>query len=119
MTILVTILIAFAILFHVFAFFMESVFWRTPYAMRAFNMSPENSAITRTFAFNQGVYNLFLAAGLAWSLLAPDPVGFQAKVFFLSCIAIAGIIGGLSVSKRIFVLQALPALMALVLLLVP
>jgi len=68
-------------------------------------------------AANQGLYNGFLAAGLIWGLL--DPVnGFNTLVFFLSCVIVAGIYGALSVSKSIFWVQALPAIIALSLLFV-
>lgn len=117
MTTLTSVLIALIALFHVFAFLMESVFWKTPHAMRLFGMTVESASTTRVLAINQGVYNLFLAAGLLWSLVAADPVGFQTSIFFLSCVVIAGVVGGLSVTKRVFIVQALPALIALVLVL--
>jgi len=64
-------------------------------------------------AANQGLYNGFLVAGLAWGLLAPDPVGFQVTVFFLGCVIVAGLFGAATVSRRILVVQALPAALAL------
>ncbi len=68
-------------------------------------------------AANQGLYNGFLAAGLVWGLLHPDPAfGFQIKTFFLLCVIVAGLYGGYSVSRRIVMVQALPALVALILL---
>ena len=63
---------------------------------------------------NQGLYNGFLAAGLAWSLFADDTV----KIFFLSCVIVAGIFGAFTVSKRIFYIQALPAIVGLALVLI-
>ncbi len=63
---------------------------------------------------NQGLYNGFLAAGLVWSLLAGDPVDYQAAVFFLVCVIVAGLYGAATVSRRILVVQALPAAVALV-----
>lgn len=113
----ISLLIILIALFHIFAFLMESVFWQTPYAMRLFGMTAESASATRVLAINQGVYNLFLVAGLIWSLVATDPVSFETSIFFLSCVVIAGIVGGLSVTKRVFVVQALPALIALVLVL--
>ena len=115
MNLLAEALIAAISLFHVLTFYLESVAWQTPGAMRLFRATPESAAATRVLALNQGVYNLFLAAGLAWSLIAPEPTGFQAKLFFLACVTIAGLVGGISVSKRIFAFQALPALIALAL----
>lgn len=68
-------------------------------------------------AANQGLYNGFLAAGLIWGLLHPNlAFGFQIQVFFLLCVIVAGLYGGYSVSKRIIMVQALPAAVALVLL---
>ena len=67
----------------------------------------------RHLAANQGLYNGFLAAGLVWGLIAADPVGFQAKVFFLVCVIIAGLYGARTVSSRILFIQAVPAVLAL------
>ena len=67
-----------------------------------------------TLAANQGLYNGFLAAGLIAGLLLPDPSGFLFKVFFLGCVIVAGIYGAATVSRRILVVQALPAALALV-----
>ncbi|MEK7510995.1 MAG: DUF1304 domain-containing protein [Patescibacteria group bacterium] len=115
--IVIEILIAGIALFHVFAFVMESVLWETPRARRIFNTTPETARATRVLALNQGVYNLFLAAGLVWSLTATDPVGYETKIFFLSCVVIAGVVAGFTVSKRVFIVQAVPALIALALVL--
>ena len=73
--------------------------------------SPIESA---PLAANQGLYNGFLVAGLVWGLLAADPIGFQVKVFFLACVIVAGLYGAATVSRRILVVQALPAALALV-----
>lgn len=115
MAALTSLLIVLIALFHVCVFFLESVFWERPNVMRAFRITPKNAGTTWALALNQGVYNLFLAAGLAWSLLAPSPEDLHIKVFFLSCVIVAGIVGGFSVSRRIFFLQTLPALLALLL----
>ena len=66
-----------------------------------------------TLAANQGLYNGFLAAGLAWGLVAADPVGFQVRVFFLGCVVVAGLYGAATVSRRILLVQAIPAAVAL------
>ena len=63
---------------------------------------------------NQGLYNGFLAAGLIWSLVAGANTGFAAKVFFLVCVAVAGIFGAVTVSPRILFVQTVPAATALV-----
>ena len=67
----------------------------------------------RALAANQGLYNGFLVAGLVWGLLAADPIGFQVQVFFLACVIVAGVYGAATVSRRILVVQALPAALAL------
>ena len=64
-------------------------------------------------AANQGLYNGFLAAGLVWSLLAPAAYATQLALFFLACVLVAGIYGGFTANKRIWLLQALPAALAL------
>jgi putative membrane protein len=78
-------------------------------------MTPEEAAETKVLAANQGLYNGFLAAGLAWGLLL-GPAGLGIKVFFLVCVAIAGVFGAATVSRQIFWVQAFPALFALALL---
>ena len=65
-------------------------------------------------AANQGLYNAFLVAGLLWGLIAADPVGFQVTVFFLACVIVAGAYGAATVNRRILVVQAVPAAIALV-----
>ena len=65
-------------------------------------------------ATNQGLYNGLLAAGLIWGVVAADPVGFQAKVFFLACVIVAGVFGAATVNSRIMFVQAAPAAVALV-----
>ena len=64
------------------------------------------------------LYNGFLVAGLVWGLLAADPIGFQVKLFFLGCVVVAGVFGAATVSRRILVVQALPAALALAALLI-
>lgn len=54
-----------------------------------------------------------MAAGLVWGLIAADPVAFQARVFFLSCLIVAGVYGAATVSRKILYVQALPSALAL------
>jgi putative membrane protein len=89
--------------------------WQTPRAFKAFGTNKESARTSQQLATNQGVYNLFLAAGLIASLLFTDPISFAFKVFFLSCIVIAALTAGLTVSKRIMLIQGTPALLALAL----
>ena len=95
---------------HVGIMVLEMFFWDHPVGRRVFNMTPEVSAASRVLAANQGLYNGFLAAGLFWGLARGDG---GIKVFFLVCVAIAGIFGGLTAKPSILVTQLLPAALAL------
>ncbi len=97
---------------HIGILILEMFFWDRPVGRRIFGMTPELSAATATLAVNQGLYNGFLAAGLIWGLISDRRV---IKLFFLACIVIAGIFGGITAKPSIFLAQALPALIALVL----
>lgn len=114
---LIVSLIVLLVLFHIYAFVLEVFLWQTPRAFEAFGTNEKTAAASQALATNQGVYNLFLSAGLIWSLFAADPTGYQAKVFFLSCIAVAAVTAGATVSKRIMLIQGTPALLALLLVL--
>ncbi|MCL4268448.1 MAG: DUF1304 domain-containing protein [Anaerolineales bacterium] len=108
------ILIVIVALLHFFFLYLEMFLWDKPRGMKSFNLTEEFAKQSKRLAMNQGLYNGFLAAGLLWGLFAGDPV----KIFFLSCVIIAGIFGAFTVSKRIFYIQAVPAILALVILLV-
>ncbi len=114
MNIIVNTIIGIVALLHTYFFILEMFLWEKPAGRKSFRTTAEFAAQSKTLAANQGLYNGFLAAGLVWSLFAGDAV----KIFFLSCVIIAGIFGAFTVSKRIFYIQALPALIGLVLLLV-
>ena len=80
------------------------------------NFPPELFEPTKPLAANQGLYNGFLAAGLLWSFMIQDPVWqTNISIFFLGCVTIAGIYGAFTATKKIFFVQALPALLAIVL----
>jgi putative membrane protein len=101
-------------LLHLYFLVLEMFLWRTR-ARRLFGMSAEKAEATAQLAQNQGLYNGFLAAGLVWAVFSRT--GFAPRAtFFLVCVALAGIFGAVTVSRRIFYVQALPALVALVLL---
>jgi putative membrane protein len=87
--------------------------WEKPRTRAAFGMSAEQAAQSKVLAANQGLYNGFLAAGLIWSLLAPAAYATQLALFFLACVLIAGLYGGATANKRIWLVQALPAALAL------
>lgn len=95
---------------HVGIMVLEMFFWDHPVGRKIFNMTPEVSATSRVLAANQGLYNGFLAAGLFWGLATRAG---RLKVFFLACVAIAGIFGGLTAKTSILVTQFLPAALAL------
>lgn len=100
-------------LLHVYILVLEMFLWDKPKGMKAFNLTPEFAAQTKTLAANQGLYNGFLAAGLFWGL-ALGPAGFAVKVFFLLCVLVAGLYGAATASRRILYVQALPAALALI-----
>src|SRR5262249_42541592 len=110
------IVIAIVALLHVWFLVLEMFLWTTPYGRKTFAMSAEQAAATRTLAMNQGLYNGFLAAGLFWGLLVGGGAGYAIKLFFLSCVFVAGVFGALTASRKILFVQALPALVALALL---
>lgn len=101
---------------HVYFVVLEMFLWDKPLGSRVFGHTPEKAAATKTLAMNQGLYNGFLAAGLIWGIVMGGQFGFYILVFFLTCIIIAGIFGAATASRKILFVQALPALMALILL---
>lgn len=114
MELIANILTGIVALLHLYFLYLEMFQWDKPRGMKSFRMTEEQAKQSKTLAMNQGLYNGFLAAGLIWGIFAGDAV----KIFFLSCVIIAGIFGAFTVSKRIFYIQALPAILALVVLLV-
>jgi putative membrane protein len=102
---------------HVYILVLEMFLWRTPRARAAFGTTPEFADATAVLAANQGLYNGFLAAGLVFGLVAGGAVGFAVTVFSLACVIVAGVYGAATANKRILVVQALPAAVALALVL--
>lgn len=98
---------------HVYIVVLEMLLWQKPLGRRVFRTTPEQAAQTATLAANQGLYNGFLAAGLAWALLAEEPLRRPVGTFFLVCVAVAGIFGAATVSRRILFVQTLPAVLGL------
>jgi len=115
MDVLAQIFIGIVIAIHLYIFYFEMFAWNT-IGKKAFGkkMPAEVFSHTKSLAANQGLYNLFLAAGLVWSLLIENPE-WQKNValFFLSCVVIAGLYGGITASKKIFIVQLVPAGIAL------
>jgi putative membrane protein len=110
------IIVAIVALFHAWFLVLEMFLWDKPIGMRTFRLTPERARDTKVLAANQGLYNGFLVAGLLWGLwLSPDDHGVRA--FFLGCVVVAGVFGAMTVNRRVFFVQALPALVGLALLL--
>lgn len=110
-----TFFVALVALLHFYFLVLEMFLWTKPLGLKVFAQSKEQAETSKILAANQGLYNGFLVAGLIWSLVATDDFfAYQLKLFFLSCVIIAGIFGALSVNKKIFIVQALPALLGLV-----
>jgi len=95
---------------HIGFLALEMFFWDHPFGRKRFRMTPEYSRASASLAANQGLYNGFLAAGLIWGLVTGDA---SIKLFFLVCVVIAGIYGGLTTRRSILAIQALPGLLAL------
>ncbi|MEW9531873.1 DUF1304 domain-containing protein [Microbispora sp. NPDC049125] len=117
MKVLSDVVVAAVALLHVYILVLEMFLWTTPRALKAFGTDRGFAEQSRALAANQGLYNGFLAAGLIWGLIAADPVGFQAKVFFLICVGVAGLYGAATAGRRILFVQTVPAVVGLVLVL--
>ena len=115
MSIVANVLVALVALLHLYFLVLEMFLWDKPAGLRAFGHTPEAAAASKVLAANQGLYNGFLAAGLIWGL-SLGAAGNAVKVFFLLCVLIAGVYGAVTASRKILYVQALPALIALVLL---
>ena len=95
---------------HVGFLVLEMFFWDHPVGRKIFGMTPEVSASSAVLAANQGLYNGFLAAGLLWAVWADRR---ELKIFFLGCVVVAGVFGGMTAKTSILFTQALPATIAL------
>ncbi|MBC3788797.1 DUF1304 domain-containing protein [Spirosoma utsteinense] len=118
MHLLALIFIALVAIEHLYILWLEMFAWTTKGRQTFRSLRADLFEPTKAMAANQGLYNGFLAAGLIWSLLITDAV-WQVNVagFFLGCVIVAGVYGGVTVDKSIFLKQAIPAIVALVLLL--
>jgi len=108
--VIANVLIGLVALSHLGFLVLEMFFWDHPVGRRVFSLTPEISARTAALAANQGLYNGFLAAGLVWALWADR---HDLRVFFLGCVIVAGVFGGLTAKTSILFVQALPAAIAL------
>ena len=117
MNIAATVAVALVAAIHGYILVLEMFLWTKPLGRKAFGTDREFAEKSAPLAANQGLYNGFLAAGLVWGLVAGGPVGYQAKLFFLACVMVAGLYGAWSVNRRILLIQALPAAVGLTLVL--
>ena len=110
MSLVAKILIGLVALLHLYFLVLEMFLWTRPLGLKTFRNTPEKAEMTRMLAANQGLYNGFLVAGLLYAAITGSR---EFAVFFLACVVIAGTYGAWSVNKRIFFVQALPAIAAL------
>lgn len=113
MPILAKVLVGLVAAEHVYILVLEMFLWATPRGMRAFGRTKEEQESTKVLAANQGLYNGFLAAGLFWSLVADDAIALKLKLFFLGCVAVAGLYGAATAARKILFVQTVPAAIAI------
>ena len=92
---------------------LEMFLWATPYGVKTFKRPLAELESQKVLAANQGLYNGFLAAGLAWSLIAAPTIGIPIRLFFTGCVLVAGLYGAATAARQILFVQALPAAIAL------
>lgn len=110
MSVVATVLVALVALIHVYIVVLEMVLWTTPRGRAAFGLEEQFAHDTRALAANQGLYNGFLAAGLVYGLVRDDT---EIQALFLVFVLVAGLFGAATASRRILLVQALPAALAL------
>ena len=115
MSTIANIVVALIALLHVYILVLEMFLWDKPAGLRAFGQTKEAAATSKVLAANQGLYNGFLAAGLFWGL-SLGVEGNSVKIFFLSCVLVAGLYGAATVGRKILFIQAVPAAIGLLLL---
>ncbi|MFD9031678.1 DUF1304 domain-containing protein [Streptomyces sp. NPDC059567] len=98
---------------HAYILVLEMFLWERRPGRELSGFDAAMARATAPLAANQGLYNGFLSAGLVWGLIADDPTGYRVRIFFLSCVVIAGVYGGLTANRRILLVQALPGALAL------
>ncbi len=105
-------------LLHVYILVLEMFLWQTERGLAAFGMTPEYAEMTAVLAANQGLYNGFLAAGLLWGALHRNPAfAVQLRLFFLGCVAVAGVYGAATAKLSILYIQTVPAVIGIALVL--
>lgn len=115
MSLIAQILVGLIALLHLYIMVLEMFLWTTPRGLKAFGQTRESAEASKTLAANQGLYNGFLAAGLIWGLVQPDrEIGRQIEMFFLACVAVAGLYGAVTAKRSILFVQTVPAVVAMV-----
>lgn len=117
MTVVSTVLVLLVAAIHAYFLVLEMFLWQQPRTRAAFGTDAEFAAASKTLAANQGLYNGFLAAGLVWGVVVGGSTGRSIEIFFLLCVIVAGVYGAVTVSRRVLLVQSLPAALALVLVL--
>ena len=110
MSVIAIALLLLVALLHLYFLVLEMFLWTKPMGLRTFRQSPEKAEQSKVLAANQGLYNGFLAAGLVWAATTGQR---DVALFFLACVVVAGIYGAATVNRRIFFVQAVPALVAI------
>jgi putative membrane protein len=116
MTIAANIVVGLVALLHIYFLVLEMFLWDKPFGLKTFHQTLAQAQASKVLAANQGLYNGFLAAGLAWGLWL-GASGTHIQVFFLGCVLVAGIYGAITVGRKILLIQALPAAIGLALVL--
>ena len=107
------VLAALLALLHVYILVLEMFFWTKPLGRRAFGLTPDFAEQSKALAANQGLYNGFLAAGLAWGVVQGGAAGRPWMIFFAGCVVVAGLFGAATASRKILFVQALPGALTL------
>ncbi len=120
MSLIATVAVLLIAALHAWFMVLEMFLWTSPKGQKTFGLTPEFAEATKTLAANQGLYNGFLVAGLLWGVIdawsvATAPSGFAIECFFLGCVIVAGLYGAATVGRRILYVQAIPAAIALAL----
>ena len=117
MTIVTAMIVLLVALLHVYFLVLEMFLWDKPAGLKVFGQSKEQASSTKVLAANQGLYNGFIAAGLLWGLIQ-GAQGYDFKVFFLTCVVVAGVYGAMTASRKILFVQAAPGLVGLLLVII-
>lgn len=116
---LALVLVGFVAIEHIYILILEMFLWTKPRTRKIFGLNEELAKQTKALAANQGLYNGFLAIGLLWGIMSNNlAFGLYLQIFFLSCVIVAAVFGAFTVKKSIFFVQGLPAILALIVLII-